>query len=490
MASVPWHTMDSSQTTTISPLPLERCLRDRHCDIWVQGLQGKGLLHSLLHQMWLLVWGLDKMNPQVKMSSAVAGQRRSGSSLPEITTSRSKRRRSSQYSTLKQEFFQSGSLSDKSDETLTREETAQFRHSLKQNICVQMLQEGYHRSFAEFFFLLQSDQDRRAAAEPGSALRLQIPLEEQRDKLETMRLHLNQAEQAERTGSWSVVCEQRLFLGRYFSAPEDLLLSLHFYHSCADREQGGRSRPATEARACMAELYLQQGELEEARRQAELCLKQSEDGGWLDLTGRPLRVRALQALWGIYDRLADIPLDAANHSEALELLHKGHNVATESEDKQIEGEAAYRLGLAYQLTGDHDTAKKFFNSSMQICGTLQDADGLGKAYKAMAKSMESEGNIDETVRCLEKLIDGQYSRACDCFLQGYKVSCNIGDVALLQRAQVWVASARAHSMIRKYSTDVESASPAALRRLVVWKETRGHEELSPDSTDPTATARY
>ncbi|GAA6228373.1 tetratricopeptide repeat protein 29 [Lates japonicus] len=449
------------------------------------------------------------------MSSAVAGQRRSGSSLPEITTSRSKRRRSSQYSTLKQEFFQSGSLSDKSDETLTREETAQFRHSLKQNICVQMLQEGYHRSFAEFFFLLQSDQDRRAAAEPGSALRLQIPLEEQRDKLETMRLHLNQAEQAERTGSWSVVCEQRLFLGRYFSAPEDLLLSLHFYHSCADREQGGRSRPATEARACMAELYLQQGELEEARRQAELCLKQSEDGGWLDLTGRPLRVRALQALWGIYDRLADIPLDAANHSEALELLHKGHNVATESEDKQIEGEAAYRLGLAYQLTGDHDTAKKFFNSSMQICGTLQDADGLGKAYKAMAKSMESEGNIDETVRCLEKLIDvtrsnglqhnladaciclgniyynmGQYSRACDCFLQGYKVSCNIGDVALLQRAQVWVASARAHSMIRKYSTDVESASPAALRRLVVWKETRGHEELSPDSTDPTATARY
>lgn len=60
-------------------------------------------------------------------------------------------------------------------------------------------------------------------------------------------------------GSWSMGCERRLFLGQYFSAPEDHWLSSHFYHSCADREQGGRSRSAIEARACMAELYLQQG---------------------------------------------------------------------------------------------------------------------------------------------------------------------------------------------------------------------------------------
>ena len=59
-------------------------------------------------------------------------------------------------------------------------------------------------------------------------------------------------------GSWSVVCEQRLSLGQYFSVPEDVWLSLHFYHSCVDRQPGG-SRPVAEARACMAELYLQRG---------------------------------------------------------------------------------------------------------------------------------------------------------------------------------------------------------------------------------------
>ncbi|XP_019951335.2 tetratricopeptide repeat protein 29 isoform X1 [Paralichthys olivaceus] len=381
--------------------------------------------------------------------------------------------RRTQHSSMKE------SVSDESAQVASKEEIAQFRNSLKQNICVQMLQEGHHRSFSELFSLLRSDQHRRAA-EPDSALQLQAPLEEQREKLETVRLHLSRAEQAERTGSWSVVCEQRLFLGRYFSAPEDLWLSLHFYRSCAER---GRSRPATEARACMAELYLQQGELEEAKQQAELCLRQADDGGWLDLSGRPLRLRAYQALWKIYDKLAAAPLIAADYSEALELLHRGYIMATEcrSEDKQLEGEAAYRLGLTYQLTGDHNTAKKFFNTCMQICGTMQDADGLGKAYKAIAKSVESEGNTDETVRYLEKLVDitrssgrqdnladaclclgniyystRQYSRACEFFLQGFE---NASDIRDLQKAQVLLGCARAQS--RKYSADVESASPAA-----------------------------
>ncbi|XP_044040013.1 LOW QUALITY PROTEIN: tetratricopeptide repeat protein 29 [Siniperca chuatsi] len=449
------------------------------------------------------------------MNAAVT-QRHTGPFLPEITTNSKKRRKSTQYR-MKQEkrSLQTGSVSDKSAQILSKAEIALFRNSLKQNICVEMLQEGYHRSFSELFFLLSTDQDRRAAAEPGSAVRLQAPLDEQWDKLETLRLHLSRAEQAERTGSWSVVCEQRLFLGLYFSAPEDLWLSLHFYHSCVDRKQGGCSRPATEARACLAELYLQRGELEQARQQAELCIKQTEDGSWLDSAGRPLRLRARQALWKIYSRLADALLDTADYNEALTLLHKGYSMATESEDKQIEGQASHRLGLAYQSAGDHDTAKQFFNICMQICGTLQDADGLGKAYKAMAKSIDGEGNTHETVQCLEKLVDisrsnglqhnladaylclgniyytmSQYERACECFLQGYEVACNLVDVALLQKAQVLVASARAHSLIRKYSADVESATPTALRRLVAWKETRGRQALSTDSTDNAATAWY
>ncbi|KAM6894694.1 tetratricopeptide repeat protein 29 [Lycodopsis pacificus] len=289
---------------------------------------------------------------------------------------------------------QQKSVLDKSSQILSKSEISLFRNSLKQNICVELLQDGFHRSFSEIFSLLGSDVDRRAASEPGSAVALQTPLEEQWDKLETMRLHLRRAEQAEDTGSWAAVCDQRLVLGHYFGALEDLWLGLHFYHSCADREQGGRSRPATEARAGMADIYLQLGELQRAKQQAELCLQQAEEGGWLDSDGRPLRLRALRALWRIHSRLAEEPLDHEDHEdhdEALKLLHEGHSIAVQSEDKRSESEACYQLGLTYQRAGDCDTAKQFLKSCIQMYDTLQDADGLGKSYRALVKSIERYG---------------------------------------------------------------------------------------------------
>ncbi|XP_055369718.1 tetratricopeptide repeat protein 29 isoform X2 [Betta splendens] len=411
--------------------------------------------------------------------------------------------------------LQTDLASDKPAQILSKEDVAQSRNSLMHSICVEMLRGGFHRSFSELFSLLSSEEAQRAAAEPGSALSLQAPLAEQQDKLETIRLHLCRAEQAERTGSWSVACDQRLLLGLHFSAPEDLWLRLHFYHSCADREQGGRSRPATEARACMAELYLQRGDLEQAKLQAEACLKQAEDGGWMDSAGQPLRLRARQALCRIYSRLADAPPAASDHHQALTLLHRGHSMAAESEDKRLQGEAACRLGLAYQRAGDHGTARKLFSTYMQICGTVQDTDGLGEAYEAMARSHDSKGNVDEAVRCLEELADisrsngmqhkladacvslgriyyslRQYTRAWESFLQGFAVACDVGDMALLQKAQVWAATARAHGTMRDHITDVEAATPVALQRLVAWKATRGRQPLSADSAAHTATVHW
>ncbi|XP_063324765.1 tetratricopeptide repeat protein 29 [Pelmatolapia mariae] len=359
-------------------------------------------------------------------------------------------------------------------ESLTRKEIALFRSSPKQSICVRLLQEGFHRSFSELVSLLHSDQDWRATAEPGS-LRLRAPpLVEQRHKMETISQHLSLAEEAERTGIWSTVCEERLLLGRFFSDPEDLWLRFYFYHSCTDREKGRFSRAATEAQACLTELYLDRGELEEARQQGELCREQAEDGGWLDSDGRPLKLRACRDLWKIYRELAEVPLAAEDHKKALTLLHEGNSRAVEcrwnqvftftsvsAEDKHMKGEAAFQVGLAYQRAGDHSTAKKFFNTSMEIFHTLDDTDRVVKAYKALAKSLKSEGYIEEAVACLEKLaamsrssglhhrlIDvhlclgniyfsrSQYVKAAEYYLQGYKVACTTEDVARLQRAQV------------------------------------------------------
>lgn len=71
------------------------------------------------------------------------------------------------------------------------------------------------------------------------------------------------------------------------------------------------------------------GALEEARQQAELCVQQAEDGGWLDSSGQSLRLRACRTLWRIYSRLADAQLVTEDYSEALTLLQMGHRMAKE-----------------------------------------------------------------------------------------------------------------------------------------------------------------
>lgn len=56
--------------------------------------------------------------------------------------------------------------------------------------------------------------------------------------------------------------------------------------------------------------------------------------------------------------------------------------------------------------------------------------------------------------------------------------------------QVWVSSARAQTVIKKYSADVVSATEAALRRLLAWKQTRPLQEVGRDGTDKTAAVWY
>ncbi|XP_061664493.1 tetratricopeptide repeat protein 29 isoform X2 [Syngnathoides biaculeatus] len=393
----------------------------------------------------------------------------------------------------------SGQTPEKSAHCLSKEDIAKFINSRKQNICVGLLQHGFHRSFSELFLLLRLDRERREGAEINSALSLQTPLEEQHAKVESVGLHLSRAERAQRDGRWPAAYEQRLHLGAYFAAErEDLWLSLHFYHTCTQAREDGCTRHATEGRACLAELYLQQGQLEKARQQAELCVRMADEGGWLDSSGRPLPRRARESLWSICSRQADARIKAGEPDEALELLHRGYATATESENKNIEGEAAYQLGLAYYSVGDYDTSQQYLDTSMRICSTTEDFDGLGKAYKAVAKLCESKGNLSGTIRLLETLVDisrrnglhhhlvdaclclgnvytnrRQYDQARESLLQGYSVACDIGDVTLVQKAQVSLASAHTRCIVGKYSGDVESSAPAALSRLLDWKVARG-----------------
>ncbi|KAK0149225.1 Tetratricopeptide repeat protein 29 [Merluccius polli] len=330
---------------------------------------------------------------------------------------------------------------------------AEFRNSLKQKVCVELLRRGYHRSFSELYSLLIGCEERRCV------------LEEQ-DSLDALQLHLSRAEDAHRTGDWAGVYASQLSLAERSWAPEEAWLSLYFYQRSLDAASRltsshqpdtltsspypdtlTSSHPETLVTSRLARLYLQLGELEEARRYSERFLQLAERG--------PVREQASRLLVQVYICLAELPV---HQPGALQLLHTAYHTAANCGDSSVKGEAAYRLGLAYQRTGDHPSAMKFLTVSMEIFSLLQETDALGKTYKALS---QSEQRTTEKVEYLEKYVgisrikghhgnlqdaymslgafycsQGQYSSSTESYQQGFNLACSLGDVERIQRSQV------------------------------------------------------
>ncbi|XP_029938665.1 uncharacterized protein LOC115381428 isoform X2 [Salarias fasciatus] len=294
--------------------------------------------------------------------------------------------------------------------------------------------------------------------------------------------------------------EQRLLLARLLWAPEDAWLRLHFLHG-AEQDEGSRS--SAERKLSLSEEYLKQGELHRARQQVELLLQQLGDS-YLDSNRGPLQLRLRRVTWTTFSRLAAALLDSGDCGAALALLRRAHGAVMEIGDKRLEAEAALQLGRTNQSAGNHHAARQFFNSCMQICGTLGDTDGLLEACMATAECLESEGSYDEAVQCLEEVVEitrsnglqeqlaetymhlgnNYYSRArcrtaCDYFLQSCQAARDAGNRSLLEDAQVMVGVCRARSSFESYMADVASSSPSALRRL--WRYEAAGAERDPDS---------
>ena len=54
----------------------------------------------------------------------------------------------------------------------------------------------------------------------------------------------------------------------------------------------------------------------------------------------------------------------------------------------MEGEAAYRLGQAFEKNGDSQTALTYLNGYHDTSQTTGNNEGIGKACEAIAKSYE------------------------------------------------------------------------------------------------------
>ncbi|XP_074132487.1 tetratricopeptide repeat protein 29 isoform X3 [Sminthopsis crassicaudata] len=383
---------------------------------------------------------------------------------------------------------------------LTKEEAAGYRNSYQKNICIDMLQHGYHKSFCEFFALLKMWHALREAGGIRSIFWMQTPLEDLPEKLDQLYFFLTRAEDAELSGRYEDMYNNIFALARYFDNPDDKWLRDYFYGRCFKIGQmikvdGGRK--LAEAYANMGLLHEENGNFEEAAENYEAFNDMTEGRLWQDANGHLLNSVACENLRRIYTLLAEKMLKDKQYKQAIRTLLKACEKAKQGGDKKMEGEAAFALGLAYHATGEYELAKSAFEVFSDISIALDDAVGLSRAYEAIAKVLVSQGKPMEAVAYLEKVVEiakstnekrrlveactmlgdiynakGFYTKACEFFKQAFDTTSELKNIPLLDETKVHYGIAKAHQMMTTVNKFIESADYNSLNNLLAWKADR------------------
>ncbi|XP_005386723.1 PREDICTED: tetratricopeptide repeat protein 29 isoform X2 [Chinchilla lanigera] len=388
---------------------------------------------------------------------------------------------------------------------LSKEEVAAYRNSYKKNICVDMLREGYHKSFSEVFALMEQWDALREAARVRSVFWLQKPLEQQPDKLDFLFHYLTRAEAAERKGYHEDVYNNLYVLACYFDNAEDKWVRNHFYERCFEVAQlikfdGGKKE--AEAQAHLGLLYEEDGQLLEAAEHYEAFYQLTQGRIWKDETGRFLNLLACEGLLRTYRLLSDKMLENKEYKQAIKILIKASEIAKEGSEKKMEGEASYYLGLAYLAAEEYETALTVFNTYSEISTHLGDDLSLGRAYEAIAKVLQSQGKMTEAIKYLKKVVEiarnnfqsldivrastklgdiynenGQYNKASAYFQQAFDTTVELMNTCLMEETQVHYGIAKAHQMMLAMNNYIESQDLSSLDYLLSWKECRRDTEL-------------
>ncbi|ELW70045.1 Tetratricopeptide repeat protein 29, partial [Tupaia chinensis] len=387
-----------------------------------------------------------------------------------------------------------------------------YRNTYSKNICVDMLQDGYHKSFTELFALMEQWDSLREAAKRRSIFWLQKPLEEQPDKLDHFYHYLTRAEAAERKEHFEDVYNNLYALACYFNNSEDKWVRNHFYQRCFKIAQliqidGGKKE--AEAHGHMGLLYEEDGQLLEAAEHYEAFHQSTQGRIWKDEKGRFLNLLACESLLRTYRLLSDKMLENKEYKQAIKILIKASEIAKEGNDKKMEGEASYYLGLAHLAAGEYERALTALNAYSKISTDMEDDLSLGRAYEAIAKVLQSQGKMTEAIQYLKKVVEiagnnfqnldvvrastmlgeiynkkGLYNKASEYFQQAFDTTVKLMNMPLLDETKVHYGIARAHQMMLTVSNYIECADLTSLDCLLSWKESRSDIEPDPVTALP------
>ncbi|KAL6030125.1 hypothetical protein STEG23_015534, partial [Scotinomys teguina] len=140
----------------------------------------------------------------------------------------------------------------------------------------------------------------------------------------------------------------------------------------------------------------------------------------------------------------------------------------------------------------------------EIATAMDDDLSLGRAYQVMAKVLQSQGEMTEAIKYLEKVVKiarnnfqsldvirastmlgdiynekGQYSKASEYFQQAFHTTVELMKMELMDEIKVHYGIARAHQMMLRMKSYIESADMDSLNCLLSWKESRTQIQYDP-----------
>ncbi|XP_053757187.1 tetratricopeptide repeat protein 29 isoform X2 [Panthera pardus] len=333
---------------------------------------------------------------------------------------------------------------------LSKEEVAAYRNSYKKNICVDMLRDGYHKSFTELFALMEKWDALQEAARVRSLFWLQRPLEEQPDKLGHFYHHLTRAEAAERKEYFEDVYNNLYALACYFSNSEDKWVRNHFYERCFK----------------IAQRIKIDGGKKEAEAHAHMGLLFEEEGSDKKMEGEA----------SYYLGLAH--LAAEEYETALTVLNTYSKISIDLEDD-------LNLGRAYEA----------------IAKVLQSQGKMPEAIKYLKKVVEIARNNFQSldvVRASTMLGDiynekGYYNKASEYFQQAFDTTAELRNMRHVDETKVHYGIAKAHQIMLTINNYIESEDLTSLDYLLSWKENRSSIAPHPiigGSRKPTMESLY
>lgn len=416
-------------------------------------------------------------------------------------------------------------LSHNTQPYLNRNEKEKFKNSFKKQICIEMLRQGFHKSFREIDFILKLQIEDRHRVGPEHPVWDRPLLDQEPNKLEYLSKKLNKAETAESFGKFRDIYANYYDLANYFLLADDTWLSDYFFEKCLNLNLNKLAKLEPQN---LAEAYCNLGLAFERRNSYYLAMEHfqeyynlTKDTNYTknikfeDLSHDDIaKLKQINKI-NIEDFLKNIDNDklfidacihlqriykiiankyATNIEEKISYLTKAYDVCKSSSIGILEGQTSYLLGNIYIENSNLDISLSYFNNYYEISKRGKDLENLGKASEALAKCYEKMGQVEKSIEYLKKYLqevsdkeaDRQYSRACTSLANIYNklgqydlaveyskkafdISRQMNHRDVIDFNRVLVGISKAHNNLAHFNKNVELGTRKNINNLIKWK---------------------